>query len=143
MSNAFWVYGSKLQLGDGQSPTETFVDVAEVRDITPPSLSRDVIDVTNQQSTEGWREKIPGFRDGGEVTFECNWLPKDATQDGTTGLLSTFNDELSHNWKIVLPDTISVVSFSGFVTGYEPDMPLEEQGQLSVTITVTGKVVIN
>jgi len=142
MSDAFWVYGSKLQLGNGASP-EVFADVAEVQDITPPPLSRDSIDVTNQSSPNGWREKIPGFRDGGEVKFKCNWLPQNATQDEATGLLSSFGDDDVHNWKIVLPDTVTTIAFAGFVSGFEPDLPMEEQGQLSVTITVSGEVVIS
>lgn len=141
MSNAFWSYGSKLQLGDGATP-EVFATIAEVIDITPPPLSRDTIDVTNQDSANGWREKLPGFRDGGEVTFKCNWIPTNATQDQTTGILSTFDDELVHNWKIILPDATTEVTFGGFLTGFEPDLPLEEQGQLSVTITVSGPVTI-
>jgi predicted secreted protein len=91
----------------------------------------------------GWREKIPGFRDGGEVTFKCYWLPTNSTHDASTGLLSTFMDNNLHHWKIVLPDNVTTVAFSGFLTGYEPDLPLEEQGQLSVTITVSGAVVIS
>jgi hypothetical protein len=54
-------------------------------------------------------------------------------------MLETFNDDDLHNWKIVLPDTVKTISFAGFVTGFEPDLPLEEQGQLSITI---GKVTV-
>lgn len=141
-SAAFWVYGSKLQLGNGGTP-ESFADIAEVMDITPPPMERDEIEVTNQQSTGGWREYIPGWRDGGEVTFNCNWLPNNATQNETTGLLKTFADNLLHNWKIVLPDTVKTISFAGFITGFEPDLPLEEQGQLSLTVRVSGPVTIS
>lgn len=141
MSNAFWAYGSKFKMGDGGGP-EVFTTIAEITDITPPPLSRDAIDVTNQDTTNGWREKIPGFRDGGEVTFKCNWLPQNATQNATTGLLASFNDNLLHHWRITLPDNLTNVNFSGFVSGYEPDLPIEEQGQLSITITVSGQVTI-
>jgi predicted secreted protein len=142
MSDAFWVYGSKLQLGNGATPTEVFADVAEVMDITPPPMERDDIEVTNQQSVDGWREYIPGWRDGGEVEFNCNWLPTNATQDEVTGMLETFNDNDLHNWRIVLPDAIKTISFAGFITAFEPDLPLEEQGQLSITIKVSGKVTV-
>jgi predicted secreted protein len=137
-SAAFWVYGSVLKLGDGATP-EVFTSIAEVMDITPPPLARDDIEVTSQDSVSGYREFIPGWRDGGEVKFNCNWLPTNATQDEATGLLETFNDDDLHNWKIVLPDTVKTISFAGFVTAFEPDLPLEEQGQLSITIKVSGK----
>jgi len=141
-SSAFWAYGSKLKLGDGATP-EVFTEIAEVMDITPPALSRDAIEVSNQQSTNGWREKIPGWRDGDEVSFNCNWLPQNATQDEVTGLLSTFTDDELHNWQILLPDAVTLVAFAGFLTGFEPDLPLEEQGQLAITLTVSGPVTIS
>jgi len=140
-SSAFWAYGAKIKLGDGAG-SETFAEIAEVIDITPPAMSRDAIQVTNQQSTSGWHEKIPGWRDGSEVTFNCNWLPTDTTHDNVTGMLETFNDDVLHNWQILLPDGVTLISFAGFLTGFEPDLPLEEQGQLSLTLTVSGVVTI-
>ena len=140
-SAAFWAYGSKIKLGDGGTP-EVFAEIAEVMDISPPQLSRDSIEVTNQQSTNGWREKIPGWRDGSEVTYNCNWLPDNTTHDEITGMLSTFNDDELHNWQILLPDGTTTISFAGFLTAFEPDLPFEEQGQLSLTLTVSGQVTI-
>lgn len=137
-SSAFWAYGSTLQLGDGATP-EVFTSIAEIVELTPPQMSRDEIDVTSHSSSDGYREFIAGMRDGGEVSFRANWLPTDATHDGATGLLETFNDNATHNWKIILPNTLATISFSGFLTAFEPDTPLEEQGQLSGTIKVSGK----
>ena len=65
-SAAIWAYGSKLQIGDG-AVSEAFSDVAEIVELTPPSMSRDEIDVTSHQSSDGYREFISGLRDGGEV----------------------------------------------------------------------------
>lgn len=137
-SSAFWAYGSTLQLGDGANP-EVFTSIAEITELKPPQMSRDEIDVTSHSSSDGYREFIAGLRDGGEVTFQANWLPTNSTHDATTGLLETFNDNVTHNWKIVLPNTLATITFSGFLTAFEPDLPLEEQGQLSGTIKVSGK----
>ena len=137
-SSAIWAYGSKLQIGDG-AVSEAFADVAEILELTPPSMSRDDIDVTSHNSSDGYREFIAGMRDGGEVSFKANWLPTNATHDNTTGLLESFNDNASHNWKIILPSSLITISFVGFLTAFEPDLPLEEQAQLSGTIKVSGK----
>jgi len=141
-SSAFWPFGTQLKLGDGAS-TEVFTKIAEVKDITPPQMSKDSIEVTSQDSSNGWREFIPGWKDAGEVTFEGNWLPTNATQDGTTGVLSVFEDDSNHNWQIVLPTTIGLtIAFAGHVTNFEPDLPLEDAAALSVSIKVTGAITI-
>lgn len=141
-SSAFWAYGSALQLGDGGSP-EVFTSIAEIINLTPPQMSRDEIDVTSNSSSDGYREFISGLRDGGEVEVEANWLPTNATQDGSTGVLETFNDNVNHNWKIILPGSIATIAFSGFVTAFEPDLQLEEQGKLNLTIKVSGKPTVS
>jgi len=141
-SSAFWAYGSILQAGDGATP-EVFTSVAEITELVPPAMSKDSIDVTNHGSSDGYREFIPGMRDGGEVSFKANWLPTNATHDGTTGLLESFNDDELHNWKIIAPDTLITIAFSGFLTAFEPDTPLEGQGTLSGTIKVSGKPTVS
>ena len=141
MSGAIWAYGSTLQLGDGAT-TEVFTSIAEITELTPPSMSRDDIDVTSHSSPDGYREFIAGMRDGGEVSFKANWLPTNATHDFTTGLGETFDDNVTHNWKIILPNSIVTISFSGFLTAFETDTPLEEQATLTGTIKVSGKPVI-
>lgn len=138
-SGAFWAYGSALQLGDG-AVSEAFTSIAEITKLVPPGMKRDSIEVTNQQSTEGWKEFIPGWRDGGEVEIEANWLPTNATHNASTGLVETFADNVNHNFRIVLPDNILTISFAGHLSGVEPDLPLEDKGILSCKIKVSGKV---
>jgi predicted secreted protein len=138
MTSAFWAYGSALKRGDGGSP-EAFTAIAEIIELSGPAMSRDDIDVTSHQSSDGYREFIPGLRDGGEVTFTANYLPTNSTQDDSTGLLEGFNSDTTENFRLVLPNSLGYISFVGFLTAYEPDTPVEEQGQLSGTIKVTQK----
>jgi predicted secreted protein len=139
MTEAFWAYGSALQLGDGAT-TEVFTSIAEITKLTPPSMSRDSKDVTSQQSPDGYREFIAALRDGGEVGIEANWLPTNSTHNATTGLLETFNDNDTHNWKIILPDNLATISFAGFLIAFEPgDLTPEDEGTLTATIKVSGK----
>lgn len=137
MSDAFWAYGSLLQAGDG-AVSEAFTSVAEITKLTPPNLSRDAIEVTHTTSANGYREFIAGWRDGGEVAYEANWLPTNATQDYSTGLHASFNDDDVHNWRIVVPEVLRI-DFAGFITAHEPDLPLEDRATLSGKIKISGK----
>jgi predicted secreted protein len=141
-TSGFWSYGSALQLGDGGTP-ETFATIAEVKDITPPQLERDSIEMTSQDSSDGYREFIPGWRDGTELTFECNWLPSNTTHDKTTGMLADFNDNVNHNWKLILPDSVLTITFAGHITAFNGDLPLEEGANLSITVKISGKPVFD
>jgi predicted secreted protein len=137
-SSAIWAYGSLFQTGDGAA-SEGFSTVAEITELTPPAMSRDDIEVSNNDSSDGYKEFIPGWRDGGEVSCKANWLATNSTQDFTTGLGEQFNDNVKHNYKIVLPSSLITISFTGFLTAFEPDLPLAEQAQLSFTVKITGK----
>jgi len=142
-SNAWWAYGSSFQLGDGATP-EVFTALAEVLDIDGPGLTRDSIEVTSQDSSGGWRERISGWRDGDSITVSANWLPTDATQDGTTGMFEQFNDDDNHNYRIVLPTAIGLtIAFTGHLTGHPISLPLEEQGQIDFEIALSGAVTIS
>jgi len=142
-SNAWWAYGSEFKLGDGASPTEVFTKVAEIQDINGPSLSRDSIEVTNQDSADGWKEYIPSWRDGDTVTVTANWLPTNSTQDGSTGMLSHFVDNVNHNYQIVTPTAIGVtISFSGHITNFPMSLPLTDRAQVEFQIKISGAVTI-
>jgi predicted secreted protein len=139
MSNAWWAYGSQFKIGAG----EAFTTVAEVTDISGPNITRDSIEVTSYDSADGWRERLPGFRDGDSITVQANWLPNDVTQDGSTGLWAQFNDDENHNFQLVTPTAVGItISFTGHLTGFSLTLPLEEQGQVEFPIAISGKVTI-
>ena len=142
-SGAFWAFGSQFKIGDDGS-TETFTKVAEIIDINGPGLSRDVIEVTSQDSTNGWKEFLPGLRDGGEINITANWDPDHATQDGTTGILSKFNDDELHNWQIITPSGAGVdIDFAAFVTAMNLSFPVAEKGILECTLKISGAVTVS
>ena len=142
MSNAWWAYGSELKIGDdGTSPSYT--KVAEIQDISGPSMSRDAIEVTSQDSADGYREFIGGLKDGGEVSVSANWIPTDETHDGSSGILSKFNGDKVTKWQIITASDGSAgnttIAFDAIVTSFNPDVPLEEQGKLDFTLKISGK----
>ena len=141
-SNAWWAYGSTFKLGDGAT-SESFTAVAEVLDISGPDMTRDSIQITNQDSDDGSREYLPGWRDGGTVSFDANWLPSNATQDGSTGLLSHYEDDDNHNYQIVTPTAVGkTISFAGHVVGMPPSLPFQEQAKINFSIKLSGKPTI-
>ncbi|HEU4986864.1 MAG TPA: phage tail tube protein [Rhizobiaceae bacterium] len=129
-------YGSKLAIGDGAVP-EVFSDVAEVTSITPPSDSIDVIDATHMQSPNKTREFIEGLIDPGECSFDINFVPGGAADTAIQALKGTG----VHNFRITFApgDAGSVTwDFAGILTGYEPDVPVDDKMTATVTIKVTS-----
>ena len=145
MSNAWWAYGSELKIGN-DGTAETFTKVAEIQDIDGPSMTRETIEVTSQDSANGWREFIPGMRDGGEVGISAYWIPAGATHDGSAGVLSKFLDDDLHNWQIVTAGDGSSgsmdIEFAAIVTDFNISLPMEEQAQVEFTLKISGAVSI-
>lgn len=143
MSNA--VVGPGWLLQHSAHGAGVYTTIAEVQDIKGPAQSADVDEVTNQSSPNFFKEFVTTVLDGGEVTFPCNYIPGEATQDGVTGLLSWLKGRGLQDWQIVppSPNAAHTVQFSGFVTKWDPNYPVAKHADLSVTIRVTGPVTTN
>lgn len=131
-------FGTKFMVGDGAEP-EVFTAVAEVHDISGLSVSRDSIEVTHHGSQDGFREYLPGLKDGGEVSIGLNFDPTETTH---TALFSaiTGGQTANTNYKIEFPDSGgSSFSFSGHVTGYDVTAPIDDRLTATVTFKVSGK----
>ena len=137
MSVAISGVGTQFKRGNGAS-SEVFTAVAEVVSIGGPSLSAEFIDVTNLDSTGGYREYIRGFRDGGQVTLNMNW-----NQASFSLFLGDYQTAGSVNYQIVFADAgATTVDFAGFVTDMPMSIPTDDKVSLDVTIKVTGQVTV-
>lgn len=122
--------------GVGAVFTRDSVAIAEIRNITGPGMTRDFIDVTNLDSTGGYREFIGGFRDGGELTFTMNF-----TIDGYGALLVDYESDTAQSYELILPDSgATVFSFSGYVTNLPLNITPDDAMTCDVTIKITGEV---
>ena len=137
MSNAISGVGTAFKRGDGAS-NEVFTAVSEVDRIAGPTMTRDFIDVTNLDSTGGYRDFIAGFRDGGEVTLTMNFAL------GTyADMLTDFETAGTVNYQIVLGYTgNTTLDFAGFVTGLPLDVAPDTAVTADVTIKVDGQVTL-
>lgn len=130
--------GTLLKMGDGGG-TEVFTTIAEVKNISGPSMSRDTFDLTTHSSTGSWREFGTGLKDAGEVSFDINYVPTNATHRLSTGVLGDFNSGVRRNYQLVFPNAGATTwSFSGFVTSFETSAPVDDLLGASITIKLTG-----
>src|SRR6266849_2425710 len=91
----------------------TFIHVLQCRDIDGPTESTDFVDITNQDSTGGFKEKIPTLQDGGQVTVEVVGNPDEATQRDVADLK---HNKILTRWRIRYPGTVEWVTvFSAYV----------------------------
>ncbi len=113
------------------------VEVAEVTTVSGPGLTRETIDASHMQSPAMWREFIKGMKDAGELSFDVNMIPGNASQ---WGLISDFYDDVAlANFDLVFPDARGTVwSFRGIVTSYEPTNAIDDKLAASVTIKLSG-----
>ncbi|MEM3453498.1 MAG: phage tail tube protein [Candidatus Hadarchaeum sp.] len=138
MTTAISAFGTYLKVGDGGSP-ETFTTIAEVKDITGPDFTLDTVEVTNQDSGH-WKEFIPTLLAAGEVRFSVNFVPTDATQGYSTGLLKDMVNRTKRNFKLVFPDASSTTwSFSAYVTAFSPKAAVRDVLAADITLKITGQ----
>jgi len=137
-SEALIGYGCLFAIGDGATP-EVFTDLAEVIDITPPSDSLDIIEVTHMTSPNRIKEFIPGLSDPGECSFTINFLPGEDDDDAIQALRGAVSPS---NFRITFPAVGSAArvtwTFAGFLVGYEPTVPTNDRMTAAVRIKVTG-----
>lgn len=140
MSQSLSAYGTLLKIGDGGTP-EVFATIAEVRDISGPSLSLATEETTTHSSAPAsWRDHMATLHDAGEVTFDVSFVPTHATHNPTTGLLKAFADRRRTNFQMVFPDVAATTwRFAAFVTGFEVGAPVEGILTASVTLKVVGQ----
>ena len=140
MSEAISGPGFLLQVSQMAGNNGPFTTVAEVKDITGPGVTLDVLDVTNQDSPGGFEEIIPSIRRGGEVDFDVNFNPANATHDGHTGLLYLAKNKVKVGWRLQFNDVNdSYVAFDGYVTSFQWKAPVAGVLAATTKVRVTGQ----
>jgi len=140
-------FGALLQKGTGIGSPEDFTTILGIKSIDGPSISRETHDTTTMLSAGGWREFIGGLKDGGEVSFSANWLPRDDTQgQGDGGLMAEFDKESCESrgsWRILVPacpgEPEVYLDFQGILTGQNVSIPMDDLMSFEGTIKVSGR----
>ena len=131
-------YGTSLAV-ETSACSGVFTTLAEVTDITPPSQSVDVIDVTHMGSSDSTREYIQGLTDPGELSLTMNFVPSSVTDAFIRAWRTSRQTRAA---KITFPNG-AIWTFSAFVTGYEPSAPNEDKMTATLTAKVTSSVSVS
>lgn len=112
------------------------IAIAELKDITPPPLSRKAIETSTQNSDDD--SYVVGIRRKGELQCMINFLPSgESTHDASTGLLEAWAEGSKDKYELLYPDG-AVWLFSGFVTNIAPKSPVDGVQEANVSIRPSG-----
>ena len=117
--------------------------VAEVVDLSGPSISQSTFDAPSQEVT--WQKRVAGIVSAGEMSFDINLIPKNATHDDSTGLLSLLGQLDDHAFALLFNDagtgTKSQWRFSGYMVTFDHEEPVDGILKASCTIQINGEPV--
>ena len=117
----------------------TFYAIGEVVSVTPPTRTMGTIDISNHQTTDYYREFLPGIIDPGTVTFTANYV---SSSSWANNLINDVMDSrIKINWKVSLSGTAtqSIWFGNGYVTNYQLLTANDKAVQYSLSIKVTAK----
>ena len=123
--------------GFGLDFTWNEVVIAEVVQVTGPSESADMIDVTNHDSANTFREFIAGLRNGGEVSIEGNFKASDST--GQIALHTDFQAGTSRTLTLTFPSSLGNLSGTAYCKSFEFTFPSDGKIGFAATFQFTGK----
>lgn len=133
-------FGTLFKAGNGAT-TESFSTIAEVKSISGPKISLEMLEATHMESPSGFREWLPSFKDGGEVSLQLNFLPSNS---GHKAITTDMAARTKRNFKIVWPNAAPTTwSFSGYYTAFEPSAGVSDMLAAAVTVRLTGSVTIS
>jgi hypothetical protein len=132
-------YGTTLYIGSVAAGTA----IANVTNISGPSLSTETIDLTAHDSANSYREIAPTFISSGEITLDINYDP-DETTHGTSagGLVYLWENKTKQAFSLEFPDATATTkwNFNAYVTGFEPGAPYDDKLSASVTLMIDGAI---
>jgi hypothetical protein len=111
-------------------------DIAELRDITAPALSRNPIETTMHNSEDD--SYVVGIRRKGTLDFTLGFLPSgEATHNAVAGLMKAWADGSKDRYEVTFPDGAKWI-FSGFVSNIAASAPVDDGLTADVSIRPSG-----
>jgi predicted secreted protein len=129
---------SVLNLAGGTAGTEAFTTIDGVKGLSGPSFSLETIDVTHHTSASAYKQKLPTFLDGGDISFDLIYDPANAQHEA---LFTDFEGRLKRNFQVVYTDSGNMThDFAAYVSSIEVSAPIDDALKLSVKLTIDGAI---
>lgn len=127
--------GTKLLVAASAGSTKTAV--GGLKSISGIDASADDVEVTDMGNTDGYREYLPGFKDGGEVTVSGYMDGEDA---GQTRMLELLDSGDVVDCEIRFPAKIGKSwTFKAGVTKFTTSADVDDAITFDATLKVSGK----
>lgn len=134
-SDAEWSLGDHIEMET--AVPGTFVEIPEVRNITFNRGTRTRVDTSSHNSTAPYRDNVPTFFEGGQLTLDGNYLPANTVQQD---LEDKTEVDTATNFRVVIEEGGGDVIWAGqgYVTSFNPTLNFEDARRFSCTIDLTG-----
>ncbi len=125
---------STLAIQSGTS----FITIAQIENITGPGTTVDLIDITNLDSTGGYKEYFGGLKDNEAVSFDLVW---NAADTGTGYFIAANTGATLSTWKVSFNfGTPKTATFSGYATKWSPKAAKGDVMRASGEVKPTGVI---
>lgn len=128
-------YGNALALSTDGS---TWVTLAEVRNFNPPSANIELIDATNMDSPNRWREDVSGLVEGGDMSVEMNFIPGSTTDQTIRAMIDA---AAAIYCRITYTESV-VWTFLGRIRSYEISSPTDDIMTATLVIKQSASLTI-
>ena len=126
--------GSYVEVEDAAG-SGNFIRLAELTTVPKPSRTRDDIEVTSHDSDGDYKEFIPGLRDGGELSFDLNWVPGGNTDE----FIEDWDDSGERRSMRTVFPTGRRYTFLAYVRDYSGSAPYNDKMTATLSVKVAGK----
>lgn len=134
MSDITTGIGTKFRRWD--KTLSAWEDVSKVVNIDGPSMSRETVDSTTLDNTDGYRTFIGSLRDAGTVSFTMQF-----TRATYEKMKADFESDVVQTYEILLPDAeMTSLELDGLVTELPLSIEIDSIITCEVTIKISGKV---
>jgi predicted secreted protein len=134
-------FGATFAVSTVATSAGTLVAIGEITTLTPPTYTANTIDVTNQNTTEYFKEYVVGVRDGGSLSFTANYIS--SSSGHTDKIPNAFYNGSKLGWKITLAGAASMNIWYGYgyITSYQMQSPPDGAVTFACSMKITGKPV--